>query len=62
MSTLQRAAQAAIKTHKSVRKAAKALGMDHTALYRISRGERKTVSAATAAKFGLAPAQTWRRL
>lgn len=62
MSTLQRAALSAIKSHKSIRKAAKALGIDHANLYRISRGVRKTVSPATAAKFGLAPAQTWRRL
>jgi plasmid maintenance system antidote protein VapI len=62
MSSLQKAAQAAIKTHGTIRKAAKALGLDHANLYRISRGTRKAVTAATAAKLGLAPMQSWRRL
>lgn len=50
---LQRAAKAAIKEHRSVRKAAEALGLDHTLLYRIATGARQNVSAHTAAKLGL---------
>ncbi len=62
MSSLQRAAKAAIKSHGTIRKAAAALGLDHANLYRISKGVRRAVTPETAAKLGLAPVQSWRRL
>jgi hypothetical protein len=62
MTTIQRAALAAIKTHGTLRKAGAALGINHAHLYRISQGQRKNVSPETAAKFGLLPVYSWKRL
>jgi hypothetical protein len=61
-STLQRTAAKIIEAQGSLRAAATIIGINHAHLYRISRGERKNVNAVTAAKFGLIPAQTWRKL
>lgn len=62
MTALQKAAKSAIKEHGSVRKAANVLGINYAYLHRISTGHRKTVSADTAAKLGLASVQRWRYL
>ena len=60
MTALQQAALDLIKKHGTLRAAADAVGMDHTLLYRISKGQRKRVYEETAAKLGLTT--QWRRL
>lgn len=52
MTELQKAAQSAIARAGNIRKAAGILGIDHTTLYRIATGERRSVSARTAAALG----------
>ncbi len=50
---LQRTAKTFIDLYKSVRKAAKRLDIEHTALYRMSNGDIKDASNESLTKLGL---------
>jgi hypothetical protein len=53
MEILQRKAIQAVKTHGGVRKAARALGIDHAQLWRLQKGELTSAGDKTLAALGI---------